>query len=73
MQARIYGKVSDTRQQFSAKETEEIYMAAFRGHRVGLYYGNDQSGGVSHWVLSHTFISVVLFWAQWRLRETQHF
>ena len=49
-------------------------MAAFRGYKVGLYYGNDQSrGGVSHWVLSHTFISVVLFWAQWRLRETQHF
>ena len=22
-------------------------MAAFRGYKVGLYYGNDQSGGVS--------------------------
>ena len=48
-------------------------MAAFRGYKVGLYYGNDQSGGVSLTGFSLTLFSVVLFWVQWRLRETQHF
>ena len=31
-------------------------MAAFRGYKVGLYYGNDQSGGVSL-----TGFSIILF------------